>query len=230
MRCLSHVLAAALLLVPVAAAAADQDEYAGIHTVSIVYTLGDTLQFTIAPRLFALGGVPRPANISSWNLKDHVTRELAQLLGQHFAVREAPLNGNNNLNCAYRDDCADKLPRTAAIDAYVLIYKAASMDPVSGNGDIGGIGLYHHQGLLGLADIYAVYAVYGVAVIDAKSGAVIDYGTSRSVERVDDSVWPQSDSQLTEQQSATIRAALFRGVDDTLPHALANAKLIPGGG
>jgi hypothetical protein len=52
---------------PVAASAADQNKCANIHNVAVVSAIGDTLHFTVAPRILS-PGAGDSLSISSWGI------------------------------------------------------------------------------------------------------------------------------------------------------------------
>jgi hypothetical protein len=238
MRCLFPVLAALLLWTPIAASAANRDEYAGIHTVAVVSAIGDTLHFTVAPRIFSLGG-SESLSIASWGIDPSVAAQITQAVGTRFSVKTIPVDASAVAKCDGREQCAGAMPHTDQVDAYIVAYKAVAPDPISGNGDIFGLGMYHHQGLLGMADVHSVYAIFAVAVVNARTGEVIDYGTAKlpeahflgehfnPIEAVPESTWPDNPPVLTADQQATVKQTLMRLISTTLPYALHSAHLAP---
>jgi hypothetical protein len=140
--------------------------------------------------------------------------------------------------CTAPAQCAEALPPRSDIDAYVLVYKAWIPNPITGHGDISGLGLLYHKGLFGVGDIYAIHSIYGVAVIDARSGQVIDHGTGRTdatdflgthsdpVEVAEASLWPEHPPEMSAEQQARAKGIIMRQIDSTLLHALKNANLL----
>jgi hypothetical protein len=237
MHFLFRVFAALLLWIPIAASAAGRDEYAGIHTVAVVSAIGDTLHFTEAPRMFSGGTDALP--ISSWGIDPSVETQIAQAVGTRFTVKTISVDTSAVAKCDGREQCADALPRTDQVDAYVVAYNAAAADPIGGSGDIFGLGMYHHQGLLGMADVHSVYAIFAVAVVNARTGEIIDYGTAKlpeahflgehlnPIEAIPESAWPANPPNLAPDQQATVKQTLTRLIATTLPYALHSAHLAP---
>src|SRR5690348_6977357 len=110
-------VAGLLLWAPVAASAADRDEYAGIHTVAVVSAIGDSLHFTVAPRIFSLGGSDS-LPISSWGIDPWLATQIAQSIGTRFSVKTIRVDTSAVAKCDGREQCANALPRTDQIDAY----------------------------------------------------------------------------------------------------------------
>jgi len=227
-----------LLFVLFPAAALAQDPYAGIHTVGIVSAIGDRLEFADTGFSWTGGDGPAAADIGAWNIDQWTVQQIANALGNRFVVQPVQVNLAPLYSCNGRQQCETVMPRGGDVDAYIIAFKAVAADPLGGRSDIRGIGLYHHPGFLGVGEIDSVYAIYAIAVVDAKTGTIIDYGTARlddehafgehfnPIERVPDSIWPDSPPQLSAEQQLTVRNAAKRLIATTVHHALANANIV----
>jgi hypothetical protein len=221
--------------------AIDQNEYAGIHTVAVISAVGDSFNFEQEglPVFFSGSGNP-PLEISSWGIDLWVKQKVADALSSRFTVTPVDIDTIALRRCTAPAQCAQALPPRTGIDAYVLVYKAWTPNPITGHGDISGLGLLYHKGLFGVGDIYAIHSIYGVAVIDARTGEVIDHGTGRTdttdffgthsdpVEVAKATLWPAHPPEMTAEQQTEAKQIIIQQIDKTLMHALKNAKLIPG--
>lgn len=170
MRCLFQVFAAGVLWIPIAAAAADRDEYAGIHTVGVVSAIGDSFFFdNDGPSILPRGGI-EPLDISSWGIDPWLEQTVKAAISTRFSVRPIEVGTGAARRCTAPEQCASTLPHTDNVDAYVLVYKAWIPDPITGMGNVAGLGILYHPGLFGLGTAYAIHATYGVVVIDARTG------------------------------------------------------------
>jgi hypothetical protein len=228
------LLIAGLTAALIAPARADDDEYAKVHTVAVVSTLGASLHWETTG-MTRFDYLDEPLRLD-WSVDDYVERAIAGMLRGRFVVtgKAPPRNlfeGDSNdsqLSRTARMSIA-ALPEAAGVDAYIVV--RPSKLP---NQDDMGIAVSHHSGAFGreLTDLRSSFVV---EVFDAKTGERIDYGTANSpleraqwglVERCDEAIWANKVALLTAQQKAKIVDAVATVIDKSLPFALDNAKLI----
>lgn len=128
--------------------------------------------------------------------------------------------------------CTAALPHDDSIDAYVVIYKHAA---VALNGDVIGLGLYHHGSPFG-NDTNFVHAVYTVAVVDAKNGDLIAGGKVASpdtsffsgsfpMKEIPASDWPESAGTMTDTQKSDVKAIIADLIAANLSAGMIKAHL-----
>jgi hypothetical protein len=211
-----------------AAARADEDEYAGVHTVAVVSTLGGALHWeTTGMTRF---DVKDEKLHLDWNIDDYIEHSIAGVLRGRFAV-----SGQAPSRPLFAGSYDGALPRNAraavaGVNAYVVVRPSKLPDH-----DTAGIVVSHHGGAVGDEATF-LRSSFEVDVFDAHSGQRIDYGTANSPilhaqwglsERCDDSLWASPPASLSARQKSAVAAAIRSAVDRTLPFALSNAKLIP---
>lgn len=232
MRQLFCLLATLLLLAPSASSAADRDEYAAIHSVAVVSAIGDSLFFENDGPLS--GDHIEPLDISAWGIDSWVKQKVTEALAPRFSVQPLEVDATAVKGCTLPGQCASDLPHTDSVDAYVLVFKTWAPNPITGMGDVAGLGLLYHPGIFGIGTFYAIHSVYGVAIIDARTGKVVDHGTARTDEHntpaeiAPADLWPEHPPEMTAEQQNKAKEIIMRQIDKTLLHALRNANLIAG--
>jgi hypothetical protein len=212
-----------------ASAKADDDEYAKVHTVAIVSTLGGALHWeTTGMTRFDLREEPLALD---WNIDDYIERSIAGAVRGRFAVGKAPprdsFAGDSEDSRLSRS--ARTIAATGGVDAIIVV--RPSKLPYQ---DTAGIVVSHHSGAFG-RELTDLRSAFEVEVFDARTGERIDYGTANSptehaqfglMERCEESIWAAKTALLSAQQKSKIVDAIESVVDKSLPFALSNAKLI----
>jgi hypothetical protein len=225
----------ALVVLTATGATVSAGEYTDIHAVAVVSAIGDSLEFTKVE--FHLGPYHAPTFPIDWGIDAWMQQQITAALSNHFVIKPVPVNRIALSQCDGFEQCADALPKTDGVDAYILIFKHWRGDPIGGTRDIRGIGLYHNPGVIGASSTF-VYAIYVVAVIDAKTGRMIGHGTGRMgeagflgsyddpIEKVSEGLWADSPDQFSNEQQSSVKGTVLRLLEVSLPHALRNANLI----
>lgn len=228
------VAALAATLILTAPAKADDDEYAAVHTVAVVSTLGGALHWeTTGMTRFDYSQEPLKLD---WNIDDYVEHAIAGALRGHFKVGDKALprglfagdSTDGQLSRNARSVLAG-LPEAAGVDAFIVVRpsKLAYYD-------LTGIVASHHSGAFG-REMTDLRSSFEVEIFDARSGERIDYGTANSpiehaqwglTERCDESLWTDKQASLSALQKAKMVEAVRSVIDKSLPFALSNAKLI----
>jgi hypothetical protein len=247
---------AVLLLLAVTACAAQPaapTRDAGIRTIGIVSSIGDTVAYQ------RVGAVPSHSettagDTSSWQLDDYVADviktklavryTIAPVAVDHAALRrprkeDDPLATESGPTVTERLQSALK-PGTAPVDAYLVVSIATAKDFIGGtNHNLTGLAIYRRAGS-GLQ----IYAVCDLALIDAHSFQTIDSaslrlerdrmfgGTVSTVERaytrLDRSLEHQTRwDQFTASQQLLIDDAFKDLLRNSLDYTLRDMKLAP---
>jgi hypothetical protein len=227
--------ALAIVLAVFASRPAIGGEYAHIRTVAVVSAIGDSLSLQ-GVGFGRFGGTQELVPITDWGIDAWMKDKVSQQLSGRFIIKPVSVDAAAPARCDGFEQCANSLPRTDAVDAYVLVFKHWVPEPLGGNSNIRGIGIYHHPGL---GDSFTfVHAIYVVAVIEARTGEMIDHGTGRlpggdflgghpdPVQDVPETLWPDGSTQLNAEQKNPVRNIVMKLLADSLPHALQNAGLI----
>ena len=233
---------AIFLAIPIiASTAAAADEYAGIRKVGVISAIGDSFHVSkVGFTVFGNSGYTFP--ISAWGLDAIVAQQVTDAIKNRFAVKPIAADPSPIEQTKDGEDLGTfvrSLPAGNAVDAYVVVYKFRCSEQCAGTPfALSGLGLAHHDGLFGHQD-NLLYAFYGVAVVDAKNGKTIDYGTGNlgggvlglnmPYAEADASVWAEALDALQPSQKETLKAEMIGLIQQSLSNALTNAKLTANG-
>jgi hypothetical protein len=226
-RCGWKAIVIALVLArPVAASG---DEHATIRTVAVISAIGDSLSLE---GVGLLGQTEQSVSIAGWGIDSWITAEVSKRLSGRFTVLSVPINPTSVAQCDGIDQCAGMLPHTDAVDAYVLVLK--EWTPGNDRRDFRGIGIWHVPTIGRSGSM--VHVVYGIAVISARTGEVINHGRARSpdsgffgpaapMEDIAESLWPENAAEMSAAQGEALRAVILDLIARSLPSALKGADL-----
>ena len=215
------------------ALAAASDPYADIHTVCVLSQIGSVLTIkTVGSTVFG-NKEDQSLPIEDWKLDDLVESEIADALSGRFAVSraDAPLRSASNIR-----DYVGNLPAAQKADAYIVVGEGTAQ-AFESNQTITGLTLYRHNLILGGHNDF-VYAPYVIAVMDGKTGRILDHGraslndggfltSALPFAANDEANWAETPEQFTETQRQNIRLEITQLVHTALIHALRNADLVP---
>jgi hypothetical protein len=217
-----------------------------VKTVGIISAIGDDFTFTPAG-LSVVEGKSQHYSIASWGLDDLVAREVTAALSRRFQVQplsysraafavsdpDFSISAVNLANIMHEDRVMSALrkePPAPAVDAYILILKAAS--PVSSSHrKVAGIGLVNYTAALG---IYTqLHALYEIRVIDGhtlstiarRRAAPLEQGIVRlagPARMAEDSLMPSSSDPANNE---ILHAAVLDLIERSLPVTLRNLNL-----
>jgi hypothetical protein len=216
-----------MLLVLARLVAASGDEYANIHTVAVISALGDSLTLE---GVGLLGQTNQSVSIAGWGIDSWITAEISKRLSRRFTVLSFPVNTTSIAKCDGLEQCAGMLPHTDAVDAYVVVLKQWA---VGSSRDFHGIGIWHPPAIGRSTSM--VHVVYGIAVVAARTGEIIDHGKARlpdsgffgpdsPMEDIPESLWPES-GEIGAAQGEALRAVILDLITRSLPSALKSAEL-----
>jgi hypothetical protein len=235
---LSAVMAATLLCFNVGQADS-ADEFAKIHTVGVISGFENTMTFKkIGVMVF--GNSEEKISIADWNINATVSDDISAALRNKFIVKPVA-----NDAATFTEESKDfrnwkqkrfvSLPENNAIDAYIMILPSGEMDPLGSSLNIEGLGFLNHERIFGSPKL-ALYAIYKVYIVDAKTGARIDYGSARVHDSaflssaspyapMEESAWPASVAQLSTEEKIKLKDQLIALIQKSLPYAFLNANL-----
>jgi hypothetical protein len=226
-----------MALLASAAQAADKDEYANIHTVAVVSTLGDGF---IVKRLgiMVFGNSEEVLPTPGWDVDGLLEKLIGNALSSRFTVKSPTIDHQKMRNCPDLRKCiAAMLPPDPSIDAYIFVRESdlyargAGLDPH-------GIGLFRSEVPFS-KDANEVHALYLVSAVDAHTGDNIDYGTAKlpetvlfgdhpyPVKQLTPPLLPDSDSKLDANQLEQLHPIVIDLIQRSYTHALINAHLLP---
>jgi hypothetical protein len=215
------------------ASAADTDEYENIHTVAVISRVGDTFHFQqLGMTIFSNSDTT--IQVPDWELTDKIASMATAALSSRFTVIPSGLSdisGTADLRPLIR-----ALPPEKIADAYIVIAESKRQVPMR-NFYISGLGIFRQEMLFG-RHFDMLHADYLVGVLDGKTFKQIDYGTSQMKDGgflgpipaevpSDESNWADDPNTLTDLQKQAIKSQLTELIEESLPHALASANLIP---
>ena len=212
------------------ALAAGSDEYANIHTVTIISKIGDALAIKKVGAI-AFGNKEDKLPIPDWSIDKSVEDQVAQLISSRFMVRLA----DDQLRAAENvGDYVQHLPAEQRTDAYIVVGKTSRQDFES-NQQITGLTVYRHELIFGAHHDY-IYAAYVVSVMDSKTGKTIDYGSSSlndsrlaadpPIAGNPEANWADDPASFTDIQKQNIQSGMTKLISATLVHAVRRAGLI----
>lgn len=212
------------------ALAAGLDEYADIHTVTIISKIGDVLAIKKVGSI-AFGNKEDQLPIADWNIDKSVEDQIAQLISSRFMVRLA----DDQLKAAEDiKDYVQHVPAEQRTDAYIVVGKASRQDMES-NQRITGLTVYRHDLIFGGHHDY-IYAPYVVSVMDSKTGKTIDFGSSSlndsrlaadpPIAGNDEANWADGPGLFTDTQKQSVKSEMAKLISATLVHAVRRAGLI----
>src|SRR5665213_929498 len=221
MRYLFAVMLALSILSPGVALAGE--DLRAIKSVAIVSTISNVMHLV-------RHGV-RDVQIADWGLNEEVESKLRTLLSKRFEVLQPSKLSENLAGCL---PCADLLPKTSDVDAYILVSTGITRSGLMT--EAMGIEMDYHS-MVWSKDKAAVFAIYDLSVIDARTGRVFareqgmlpdvfSWGEHyKPVMDMDGSVWPRDDQDMTADQKRTVHDAVFGMMDRSLPFMVQYMKL-----
>jgi hypothetical protein len=208
-------------------------EYADIHVVGVISRIGDALTIKrVGSTVFT--NSEQSLLISDWGIDRMITGLIVEALSPRFTVK--PIDATSLQSSADIKTFIQGLPPESVSDAYIVISKSQGQD-LSSNQYLSGLGLYRHDLILG-GHRYGIYAYYQVSVIDAKTGKIIDYGTSRLNDggvfnsqppflMTEAENWSDTPDAMTETQRQAIKMEMTQLIQTSVPHTLRTANLLP---
>jgi len=207
-----------------------------IKTVAIISAIGETFMFEhVRASPFEWIGPPETSflEISDWGLDDLVTREATAALSGRFSVKPVTYDEAEFDTWTWpmlvRHIRELPLPEDD-IDAYVVILRDWRGDEI-GNSvhQVAGIGAYWRE--YRARPKLGVFASYRIVIIDAHnydilaSRAVLTAGGSLPWTPLAPSLWPTTQNNLTEHQTASFRSEVTALIDKTLVQSLLDMGL-----
>ena len=217
--------------------------YANIHTVGIVSAIGDCLVLENVAAFVADGALGH-LDTRDWGIDDLVTKDVTAAVRDRFEVRPITYRVIPKFKC--ESDIAgpaiDFGRENDDVDAYIVVHKWWSADFFTPNSSarLVSLGLYRHRGLL-LGPIVWLHAFFQIAVVDAHTQKVIDYGSAglpgRTIfgevpppaRQLDPAIWPDVTSQFGDEQRQYLRAEVTALVRASLIAALVRANVLSEG-
>ena len=201
-------------------------KYSSIHSIAIVSHIGNEFSFERSGMTIFDNHLDH-ASLDGWALDQRFVDSLTKILSSRYVIKSEPASSFSLDGCDSPSDCAKLLPRSADFDAYVVVYGSTSRGFGAPGQEFNGVGLFYIHGFIRSAHT-ALHVIYGIAVIDAKTGSVIDWTggqLSKSyfgdhpppVMDADGSLWPETVPNLTTQQIDAIKASISQLLDDSIP-------------
>jgi hypothetical protein len=227
------LLALALLIHPLGAHAAKMPP---IRTVAVVSLLGKSVFMS------ELGFHPMHYTLNTdWNLDSQARDYVVKVLQSRFEVRDDVRSQQILGGVQTRDyhtiwgDIEDRLqaaPQKPQVDAVVVIY------PSGVGGDIFGFSVSYSPAFLFHSGSAMVAASYTIGIFDPKTGQRISFATgslpnggyiggySPPWEICSESMWAESEPQVTQEQRTRMHDELWSLLSRSLARALADVGLI----
>jgi hypothetical protein len=226
---------ALLLLSTLPAHAADSpDEYASVHTVAIVSEMGNDVKAKY-------DGITRFGHDDyalhlNWDIDAYFVEKISASLKGRFTIVASPLDSRQLEDTGLfghgpSPDAVKSVPEAQKVDAYIVVYPLPLVD-----GTIPPA-ILRDEGLFGLAHT-SLYVTYQVTIIDGHTGQRINYGSGKFPSRhnltgyappmvaCDEALWSPTADKVTDAQQAMLKTEMSALVDQSVPYALAAAKLI----
>ncbi len=233
--------------------AAQEDAYAGVHTLGVISALGNTAfyqkqgitVFDTYDKSFAL----------DWNVDAKVSQALSTTLAARFGIKPAPpLPSKTNdafLRIGIFDSGPDfkklsaylkQLPSAGDVDAFMVVLPARiKEDLYMAPRTLTGIGLYRETSRSVALTNIEMYAAFGIVVVEARTGNVISWGYADAFGNARHrqgyvrssclGSWPTTVDDISSDQKQTINAQteklVFRGVAAALRGIGLPVDLVP---
>ena len=237
----AFLVATTLFALLVGANAAEKNEYAPIHTLAVISTIGNV---TVRNNGALPGGSDEFTLYANWDLDNQITQEVVTVLSSHFAISKTTIDpqafsnlDTSALGTAWQDvqRRVKALPPTSGIDAYVVVF------PHLIGGSMGvtwhGLSVDRNRSIWGGGHAL-VGAYYGIGVYNATTGERIDYATgqyptSRTISGhmapIDEcplTISAASESNMTSEQNVRLRREFASLFSRSIAYSLASANLI----
>jgi hypothetical protein len=222
----------ASLLSGCATAELSDDELRNIHRVAIVSAVGDTFDIHSVP-LFGFGEEDDAANIEPWNLDSYLTARVSEKLeGQYQVVPiKAPIHVEKGDPSAgwyfFQRDFKIDLPPggdvgNGRVDTFI-VFEPGTGFPFNAS-QVHGPFMAQHPSAFGRETMVGI--AYDIVVVEAATGKELKRIAVPVAKTVDNSLWADKFTDLTQAQKEGILATLREVADQTATHVLEYIKLI----
>jgi hypothetical protein len=217
------------------------DQLARIHSVAVVSLLGNQVDMQTQGTRFDYADYKLHTD---WNFDDPVREYVTKAIQPRFIVTDGALDPqifSGAKSGPFRSmwveigDRLRALPQKPAVDAVIVVHP----EETDSTGYLSaGLAVTHDAPFLFNKGATTIAANYSVDIYDAKTGDRIDYGTGRfpasgyltgyspAREQCSNSVWADSEGQLSTDQKSRIHQELWSLLTRSLPYAMASAGLI----
>jgi len=223
------------LLAGCASAELSNEELGKIHRIAVISAVGDTFDIHSVP-LFGIGEDDDVANIAAWGLDPYLTERVSAKLKSQYEVVpvKVPIHvekGDPSAGWYFRQrDFKIDLPPggdvgNGKVDT-LLVFETGTGYPFQGS-QVHGPFMAQHPTAFDRVTIVGV--AYDIVVIDAATGKELKRIAVPVAKEVDDSLWADKFSDLTQTQKDAINVKLREVADETATHVLEHIKLIGSG-
>ena len=219
-------LAAAASLALVAGARAD--DYANVHTVSVIVALDPAVTLREMSMLEFTEGAPQ-SFVPKTDFSSIIRHDVETALAARFTV-VPPAPGALALAKLHGDDflAALRSLRGTGVDAYVFVFPGYRS---YGRINWSGFGLDKNSD-----SGTTLYTLFSISAFDARTGSNIDYGSAKfhggglfggvfTLQTCDAALWPGSAAPLPADKQATVEAEILAAIKESVPEALSGASL-----
>ncbi|HEY4942595.1 MAG TPA: hypothetical protein VII56_14295 [Rhizomicrobium sp.] len=209
-------------------AGARADDYANVHTVSVIVALDPAVTLREMSMLEFTEGEPQ-SFLPKTDFNGVIRHYVETALATRFTV-VPPAPAALNLARLHGDDFRAALGtlRGTGVDAYVFVFPGYRS---YGRINWSGFGLDKNSD-----SATTLYTLFSISAFDARTGANIDYGSSKfhgggvfggvfTLQTCDAALWPGAKAPLAADRQATVEAEILAAIKESVPEALSGAGL-----